>query len=176
MFVAIVKTENNRIAKFAEFETAEEATDHVAKFGGRVLDNTVGTRLEDLYIGDDTVTVVPREAGTEDVRMEAHHRLEAGFDYDFGDARGVHRIGTTEADLRGWDEVSTYAFALALTGDMTTLITIETDTGTTQVTSLEWLDVLKAAAAIRQNIWNKSFEMQKAKSRPSNVEDDKHWK
>src|SRR3546814_5457791 len=32
-------------------------------------------------------------------------KMSVGFDYDFGDARGVHAFGTTAADRKGWDEV-----------------------------------------------------------------------
>jgi hypothetical protein len=41
-----------------------------------------------------------------DVVAERARRLALGFLYDFGDARGVHHIGTTLDDMNGWDEVA----------------------------------------------------------------------
>ena len=35
----------------------------------------------------------------EQVAAERDRRLALGFNYDFGDSRGVHRIGTTLADI-----------------------------------------------------------------------------
>ena len=72
------------------------------------------------------------------ILAERGRRLAAGFDYAFGDARGTHRIGTTDADRKGWDEVSTYAGALIDSGDVETKINIVTDTGPCQVTAPEW--------------------------------------
>lgn len=41
-----------------------------------------------------------------DVVAERERRLALGFDYDVGDGRGVHHIGTTPDDMRKWmDEV-----------------------------------------------------------------------
>src|SRR5690606_41968408 len=40
------------------------------------------------------------------VVAERDRRLAMGFDYDFQDERGVHRISTTPADMAGWDEVT----------------------------------------------------------------------
>ncbi|WP_299307801.1 hypothetical protein [uncultured Croceicoccus sp.] len=91
---------------------------------------------------------------------ERERRLAAGFDYDFGDTRGTHRIGTAEADMHAWSrDVTPYAQALAGTGDDTTRIAIVTDTGPAAVTGREWLEVLKAAAAVRQPIYHRYFEL-----------------
>lgn len=94
-----------------------------------------------------------------DVIAERARRLAAGFDYDFGD-RGVHRIGTTPADMAGWDEVTKLASALVALGDTVTTIPILTETGQAQVTSLEWQQILVASAAFRQPIWLASFALQ----------------
>ena len=44
-----------------------------------------------------------REAMVAGILSERARRLATGFDYDFGDERGIHHIGTTPEDKRGWD-------------------------------------------------------------------------
>lgn len=107
------------------------------------------------------------------VAAERKRRLAIGFDYDFGDQRGVHRIGTTEADLKGWGEVSTYAGALLDSGDTTTRIAIATDTGACEVTAAEWRAVEIAAAQFRQPIWARSFVLMQ--TLPMDYTADAHW-
>lgn len=125
-----------------------------------------------IQTGEETLTAVS-DAGmaaraasnimpptTTDVQVERTLRLAGGFDYDFGDARGVHRIGTTLADMAGWDEVTTVAQALIALGQTSSLIDVQTDTGACQVTPLEWMAILIAAAGFRQPIWHGSFALQ----------------
>lgn len=109
------------------------------------------------------------------VQAECERRLALGFNYDFGDVRGVHRIGTTERDMNGWDEVSKIAQALFNAGDTTTTINIATDTGTCQVTAVEWNAILIAAAAFRQPIWMASFALQAMNPVPANYADNQYW-
>lgn len=109
-----------------------------------------------------------------DVIIERARRLADGFDYDFGDARGVHHIGTTEADQVGWDEVTAIALARQATGS-TTPITVVTDTGAANVTPLEWLAILEAAAAFRQPIWAASFSLQAIDPIPADYADNSRW-
>lgn len=101
-----------------------------------------------------------RGASVVEVVAERERRLGLGFDYDFGDERGVHRIGTTPGDMVGWDEVTKFANAMVALGDTTSTITIVTDTGPTTVTALEWQAVLVAAGVFRQPIWQASFMLQ----------------
>lgn len=103
---------------------------------------------------------------------ERDHRLAAGFDHDFGDARGVHRFGTTPADLDGWAEVRALASARVAAGD-TTLITVATDTGVTQIAASEWALIDLAAAGFRQPIWATSFSI--AANPPDDFRNDVHW-
>ena len=91
------------------------------------------------------------------VYAERERRLALGFDYDFGDARGVHHIGTTPADMVGWDEVSKLAGAALALGLTASAVTIVTDTGPVEVTAMEWQQILVAAGAFRQPIWQRSF-------------------
>lgn len=110
-----------------------------------------------------------------DVFTERSRRLALGFDYDFGDARGVHRIGTTPEDMIGWNEVTTLAGALIASGAEGTLITIVTDTGVAEVTAEEWQQILIAAANFRQPIWGASFLLQAADPLPDDFRSDSYW-
>lgn len=111
----------------------------------------------------------------DDVQRERERRLALGFSYDFGDARGVHRIGTTPADMVGWRDVIDYANALIDLGDTSTQINIMTDTGPTAVTAPEWQALMLTAAAIRQNIWAKSFALQAMSPIPGDYANDNYW-
>lgn len=111
----------------------------------------------------------------EQVADERDRRLALGFDYNFGDARGVHRIGTTRRDLEGWSEVSTYAGALIDSGDLTTQIAIATDTGPCLVTAPEWRAIEIASAAYRQPLWAKSFALMAQTPIPADYTHDRHW-
>jgi hypothetical protein len=108
------------------------------------------------------------------VNTERDRRLALGFDYDFGDKRGVHHIGMTSRDLAGWDEVTKFAQALLNTGDEAGTITILTDTGPAEVTAAEWQQVMLAAAAMRQPIWAASFVLAAIEPIPADYRDDKH--
>lgn len=116
-----------------------------------------------------------RAAQVAAIVAERERRLAAGFDYDFSDARGVRRIGTTAADMIGWDEVTKVANAMLALGDTTSTITIVTETGAADVTALEWQHVLVAAAAFRQPIWSASFALQAMETIPDDVTDDGYW-
>lgn len=110
-----------------------------------------------------------------DVAAERARRLAIGFDYDFGDARGVHQIGTTPNDMIGWREVIDYANALIDSGDTTTKIAIVTDTGPAEVTAPEWQAIMLVAASVRQNIWAKSFALQAMQPIPGDYANDSYW-
>lgn len=109
-----------------------------------------------------------------DVYAERDRRLALGFDYDFGDDRGVHRINTTQGDMIGWDEVTKLAAALLALGQSTP-ITIATGTGVTQVTPMEWQQVMLAAAQFRQPIWGASFVLEAMDPIPSDFTNDSYW-
>lgn len=96
----------------------------------------------------------------EQVQAERRRRLALGFDYDFGDARGVHTLATTEKDMEGWDEVTQWANAMIAKGTPSETLLIATETGSATVTALEWQDVLATATAMRQPIWQASFWLQ----------------
>lgn len=107
------------------------------------------------------------------VYAERDRRLAAGFTHDFADVRGVHQIGTSLADMRGWDEVSKLADVLRRSGGGT--ITIATDTGVVEVTPAEWDAILLASAAMRQPIWQASFALAAMDPIPADYADDGYW-
>lgn len=58
-FLAVVQVANNRIAKYAAFQTIEEAEAHVQEFGGFVH---AGDYSPDLWVEGATVSVSPHPA------------------------------------------------------------------------------------------------------------------
>jgi len=94
-----------------------------------------------------------------DVIAEREARLAAGFEYDFGDARGIHHIATTDDDMKKWQEVTDSANALINLGQGTQTITIATEAGPVDVTAMEWQAILVAAAQFRQPIYQASFSL-----------------
>lgn len=123
---------------------------------------------------DDRAYTVRHVYTADDVAAERERRLALGFDCDFGDERGVHRIGTTPADMAGWQEVTTLAQARLARADETP-IAIMSDTGPALVTPTEWMAVLEAAAAFRQPLWAKSFALQAQDPIPADYADDSYW-
>ncbi|MBM2293103.1 hypothetical protein JQX09_13185 [Sulfitobacter pseudonitzschiae] len=106
---------------------------------------------------------------------ERERRLAAGFDYDFGDARGVHHIGTTADDMTGWDEVTMGANAAIALGAGSSTFSIVTETGYVEVTALEWQSILVAATVFRQPIWGASFALQAMDPKPADITDNVLW-
>lgn len=105
---------------------------------------------------------------TEDVVAERERRLALGFDFDFGDARGVHRIGTSLDDMRKWmDEVTPLAQVYLNGGQPGSEITITTETGVAVITANEWQSILIAAAGYRQPLYAASFALQAMDPIPS---------
>ena len=111
----------------------------------------------------------------DDVVRERERRLSLGFDFNFGDARGIHRIGTTPADMSGWDEVSKATSAMISLGLGSQTIDIVTDTGPATVTAMEWQQILVAAAQFRQPIWAASFVIQNMSPIPTDYTDNSYW-
>lgn len=116
-----------------------------------------------------------RESKIGEILAERERRLSLGFDYDFGDTRGVHHIATTDQDMRGWDEVTKVANAMLALGDTVSKINIVTGTGPAEVTAIEWQHILVAAGVFRQPIWGASFALQAMNPIPDNVTDPALW-
>lgn len=76
MYIAIIKTENNRIAKYQEFPNLTDANTHVATYGGFVYNNTNNYNITDLYIDNNqTVTFQIPEPTTQMVNDERNRRI-----------------------------------------------------------------------------------------------------
>jgi hypothetical protein len=119
--------------------------------------------------------VVPRAVTVAEVVEERARRLARGFDYDFGDQRGVHRIGTTETDMKGWDEVAKASLAALALGTPEAEIHLVTDTGPVTATALEWQQVVATVTGARQAIWHASFALQRLDPIPADYADDRRW-
>lgn len=126
-------------------------------------------------IGASIVDLPPAPITPAQVIAERSRRLALGFDYDFADTRGVHRIGTTPDDMRGWDEVTTWASAAIALGNSSSTLQILTDTGPVTVTALEWQSILAAATAFRQPIWGASFALQAMDPIPQDYAAAEYW-
>jgi len=122
-----------------------------------------------------SVEAIPRADMVDRVGRERERRLQLGFAYDFGDARGVHQIGTTYSDMAGWDEVTSVAQAAINAGLSGMEIAIVTDIGPVTVTALEWQSILLAAGAARQPVWAASFAIQALDPIPADYADDARW-
>lgn len=138
-----------------------------------VFDCATGEQRE--HNAEELAAIAATPGTAEGVIAERERRLACGFDYDFGGDRGVHRIGTTEQDLKGWDEVSKWASAAVALDQGGDTIAIVTDTGPAIVTALEWQAVLLAATAFRQPVWGASFALQAMEAIPGDYGDDGHW-
>lgn len=133
------------------------------------------TLTPDDYITADQKAAEARGAQLLGIQRERERRLALGFDYDFGDARGLHHIATSPEDMKGWDEVTMLANAAINAGVATTEILILTSTGPVTITAAEWQQVLLASANFRQPIWQASFALQAADPIPADITDDVHW-
>ena len=109
------------------------------------------------------------------VVAEREGRMALGFDYDFGDERGVHRIGTTEADLRSWDKLSKMASAAIALDMPDTPLGVTTDTGPTLLTAMEWQQVLLAWGLAHQPLFQASFDLQALQPFSVDHTDDQFW-
>lgn len=123
----------------------------------------------------DFIPPPPPRITKEDIVNERSRRLSLGFDFDFQDERGVHRIGTTDQDMRGWDEVTKGAQAAINLGQPDTTLQIVTNTGPVTVTAMEWQQILAAATQARQPIYSASFALQMMDPIPSDYADDSYW-
>jgi hypothetical protein len=129
-----------------------------------------------LAVVDPAMLAEPRTSPNRKVVAERERRLALGFDYDFADERGVHRIGTTAGDWMGWREVSLWAEAQrALGRSDDTFLAIVTDTGPVMVSPADWARILDAATTNRQPIWHASFALQTMNPIPANLADDEYW-
>lgn len=117
----------------------------------------------------------PRHVALQEIAFERERRLNAGFEYQFKDKRGSHRIGASDMDWAGWQEVNAHATKAMMRGKPKTPLDIVTDTGPVTVTADEWLDMLDAIEAFRQPILLAAFRLAALKSIPNDVTSDSYW-
>lgn len=127
-----------------------------------------------LYDSDEG-TFAPPAPTIEDLFAERSRRLAGGFDFNFQDDRGIHRIGTSANDMIGWNEVTMLAGALMALGQGQQPILIVTETGVAQITATEWQLILLAAGAFRQPIWQASFGLATLHPIPADYRSDSYW-
>jgi len=140
------------------------------------IDASVKKVKEGMLYSNGALLDTPAPPTVSDVVTERTRRLALGFNYNFSDARGTHRIATTDADMQNWDEVSKLAAALLAVGKPGQKISIKTETGSCEVTALEWQSILIAAGAFRQPLFAASFRLQAAKPIPGDyATNDNYW-
>lgn len=109
------------------------------------------------------------------VVAERERRMALGFDYDFQDARGVHRFGTTQADMKGWDDVDKSVNAMMTLGFSGVEFPIDTNTGPVLITPIDWAKITMGATAFRSPLWMKSFALLAMAPIPSDFASDAYW-
>lgn len=142
---------------------------------GWILDMSVDPPVEREHTEEELAAIAALPGSIDGVICERDRRLALGFDYDFGDARSVHHIGTTEADMKGWNDVTSRAQAAIALGSPETAIQIDTDTGTVTVTARDWMRIMMAAGDVRQPIWQASFVLLAMDPIPGDFADDDWW-
>jgi hypothetical protein len=105
-----------------------------------------------------------------DIENERFNRLSVGIKHKFGSKE--HVIGSRKWDMEGWKEVNEFASTLKATDKFT----IETNTGSVDVTKTQWTKMYKKLLEFRQHIFLKSFELLKMDSLPQDYTDEKYWK
>jgi hypothetical protein len=153
---------------------------YVQRENGKVVGIWGGPQagLAETFLPDDHAEVVAFRnppVSVEDVGNERDRRLALGFNYAFGDARGVHHFATTERDRKGWDQVTRLKDTLIQVGDASP-IKIWTETGEVSVTPADWnMIILYAATAFEQPLWAAAAALQKKTKIPADFRDDKYW-
>lgn len=160
------------LAQFDVIEPVVQDKPDTGRFERAVLD-TAPSQQDGAWVLGWTIEAVPVTEG--DVIAERRRRQAAGFTYDFADERGLHHIGTTDQDMRGWDEVTTWSNAMINLGNAAATTVIVTETGPAQITATDWQSVLAAAAAFRQPIWAASFALSAMTPIPADFADDQYW-
>lgn len=158
----------------ADIPDMHAVTDLASTGSGSII--TYGTPALNGDHYERTVTLSSPPVTMQMVIDERSRRLALGFDYDFGDARGVVHIGTAPHDMEGWDAVTKIANALINTGNSAQTITIVPETTEVTITALEWMGVLISGfAAAQQPIWAASFVLEATDPIPTDYTNDSYW-
>lgn len=125
------------------------------------------------------VVIAPIPPSEEEKRAgvleERYRRLSEGFEFDFGDERGVHFIQTRDIDEEGWRQVDRWAAAATGLGDTGSTLLISTGTGPVHVTAPEWHAIVAHGSTVQQPIWQASFALRAMEPVPDDYTDNKWW-
>lgn len=124
---------------------------------------------------DGSVVTVTKIVTDQNVIDERTRRMALGFVHDFQDSRGMHSIGTTPADMMGWNDVDKSVNAMALLGLMDQHFQIITNTGLVSITPIDWAKITLTATGFRTPIWLKSFALQAMTPIPADFANDVYW-
>lgn len=147
-YIAIVATDNNRVAKFAEYTTREHANQHVARYGGFVFHNENEWDVMSLWIDGETVTNVTKSPPIDDIKAEAQRRIYA--------------------IMKDFEQDNAQAWALSM------LRKVQLG-GTMTQAELAKESELNAAWAAIQNIRAKSNAIEAMDPIPQGYTDDRYW-
>ena len=109
------------------------------------------------------------------VDIERDRRLALGFTYSFSDARGTHRIGTTQKDIDSWGKVQAWATSKHILSQDDATTVILTDTGAAMIKPLEWFAIADAMAAFQQPIWAAAIALYQINPIPADYAADSRW-
>ena len=101
-YIAIVRTEGERVAKWASFDTEAEATAHVAEYGGFVVNNPPGNSFTWKVVGQTVTDEAPPEPVPPYVTR--YQFKKAVLDSGQLDALKGAYSGLTDAAKLYWDE------------------------------------------------------------------------
>ncbi len=168
-------TEGNEVAEYRDIDISEIPAHK--RWLWRPVEVQGSGPLETVSVEPTKVVITRRtpEASQASVTAERTRRLALGFNYNFGDNRGTHHIGTTEQDMKGWDEVTAACQAAIALGQSDMNFSLVTNTGPVVVTASEWQQILLYAAQQRQPIWAASFALQAQEIIPADFAADGHW-
>jgi len=166
-------------------QRADVAVAHIdaARHGKGLLHGVArfGAPHGDLRVSDPAAAENDAFAGVSQLDVEHRQQrrgrgaFQLGFDFDFGDERSIHHIGTSTADMAGWQEVTMLANAYLMVGNAAGPIVIATETGPATITAVDWQHVLIATGEFRQSIWLASFIVGAMRPIPMDFREDKYW-
>lgn len=112
MYMAIVKIESNRIAKFSEFEAEQQAQAHCDAHGGFVY---AGAYSPELFVDGETVTVQPEQETAEQIIKRLEGALDRHLDavansYRYESIRTMVTYATSEHPTFGPEGRAAVAF------------------------------------------------------------------
>lgn len=111
----------------------------------------------------------------EDVYRERDRRLALGYDFDFGDARGVHHFATDDENMKGWNKVTDWAGLQLIVGNTLDWVELDTDTGQVAVVPVEWVAIFQAMTTWQQTLYSAAPTIAAMTPIPGDYTDDARW-